>query len=144
MLICLGMFVFAVQSAPLDTIQRATQWRCPANNRTGGEPAYQYVGRGEDQLTLAGILAPEYTGGPANITMLREMAERGEPYLLMRGTGEVMGYWLIDSLNETSSVLMPDGQALKIEFTLTLKRYDGRHTPFGRLSPLLQLITRLF
>ena len=95
-------------------------------------------------MTLTGVLAPEYTGGPANITMLREMAGRGEPYLLMRGTGEVMGYWLIDSLNETASVLMPDGQALKIEFTLTLKRYDGRHTPFGRLSPLMQLITRLF
>nr|DAP64518.1 MAG TPA: hypothetical protein [Caudoviricetes sp.] len=103
MLMCLGMFVFAVQSAPIDSIQRATQWRWPANNRTGGEP-----------------------------------------YLLMHGTGAVMGYWLIDSLNETSSVLMPDGQALKIEFTLSLKRYDGRHTPFGRLSPLLQLITRLF
>ena len=29
---------------------------------------------------------------------------------------------------------MPDGQALKIEFTLTLKRYDGHHTPLGRLS----------
>ena len=144
MLMCYGLFVFGVISAPFDNEQRTTQWRWPANNRTGAEPAYQFVGRGEDAITLSGVLMPEYSGGPMSLTMLREMAGRGEPYLLMRGTGEVLGYWLIESLNETRSELLPDGQAMKIEFQLALKRYDGLHNPFGKLAPLIPLITRLF
>ena len=144
MLMCYGLFVFGVLTAPFDQASRATAWRWAVNNRTGNEPAYQFVGRGEDQITLTGILMPEYSGGPISLTMLREMAERGEPYLLMRGTGEVLGYWLIESLNETRSELLPDGQAMKIEFQLVLKRYDGLHNPFGKLAPLIPLITRLF
>ena len=76
--------------------------------------------------------------------MLREMAERGEPYLLMRGDGKVLGYWLIASLNETASELIFDGNAQRIEFQLALKRYDGRYSEYGKLAPLLPLITRLF
>lgn len=144
MLMCFGLFVFGVTTAPFDNEQRATQWRWPSNNRTGAEPAYQFVGRGEDSLTLAGVLMPEYTGGPVNLLMLREMAGRGEPYLLMRGNGEVLGHWIIESLNETRSEYFPDGSAQKIEFRLVLKRYDGRHNPFGKLAPLIPLITRLF
>ena len=87
---------------------------------------------------------PAYTGGPSSLNMLREMAERGEPYLLMRGDGKVLGYWLIASLNETASELIFDGNAQRIEFQLALKRYDGRYSESGKLAPLLPLITRLF
>lgn len=144
MLMCYGLFVFSVHTAPFDSVQRSTEWRWPSNNRTGGEPAYQFVGRGEDQITLNGVPMPAYTGGPSSLNMLREMAERGEPYLLMRGDGKVLGYWLIASLNETASELIFDGNAQKIEFQLTLKRYDGRYSKYGKLAPLLPLITRLF
>ena len=129
MLMCYGLFVFSVHTAPFDSVQRSTEWRWPSNNRTGGEPAYQFVGRG---------------GGPSSLNMLREMAERGEPYLLMRGDGKVLGYWLIASLNETASELIFDGNAQRIEFQLALKRYDGRYSEYGKLAPLLPLITRLF
>ena len=81
MLMCYGLFVFSVHTAPFDSVQRSTEWRWPSNNRTGGEPAYQFIGRGEDQITLNGVLMPAYTGGPSSLNMLREMAERGEPHL---------------------------------------------------------------
>ena len=39
MLMCYGLFVFSVHTAPFDSVQRSTEWRWPSNNRTGGEPA---------------------------------------------------------------------------------------------------------
>ena len=59
-------------------------------------------------------------------------------------SGVVLGYWLIASLNETASELIFDGNAQRIEFQLALKRYDGRYSEYGKLAPLLPLITRLF
>ena len=76
MLMCYGLFVFSVHTAPFDSVQRSTEWRWPSNNRTGGEPAYQFVGRGEDQIILNGVLMPAYTGGPSSLNMLREKIGR--------------------------------------------------------------------
>lgn len=78
-----------------------------------------------------------------NLEMLRKMGDRGEPYLLMGGNGEIYGYYVMEQLTEGRSFLLADGTAQKIEFTLTLKRYAGNER-FGLLAPLLPLLTRLF
>lgn len=144
MLLCLGLFVFSVHTAPLQTLQRQSAWRWPHHGRIDHQPAYQFVGRGEDTLQLSGMLAPEITGGPSQLALLRTMAEKGEPYLLIQGTGEILGYWLIEAIADQQSALLANGQALKIQFDLTLKRYSGRSTDISPLTPLLPLLTRLF
>ncbi|WP_233119992.1 phage tail protein [Rappaport israeli] len=138
-----GLFVFSVDTAPFDRIERDTSWRWPSNNRTGADIVYQYTGRGEDTISLSGVLMPEISGGPVNLDMLRRMGDRGEPYLLMGGNGDIYGYYIIEQLREGRSYLLADGTAQKIEFTLTLKRYAGNEQ-FGLLAPLLPLLTRLF
>ncbi|CAM3042540.1 phage tail protein [Dichelobacter nodosus] len=143
MLMAYGLFVFSVQTAPFDQIQRESAWRWVGNNRTNDDIAYQFTGKGEETISLSGTLMPEFSGGLTNIDILREMADRGEPYLLMSGNGKIYGYYFIDRLSEDQTYFLEDGTAQKIDFSLILKRYTG-NSQFGLLAPLLPLLTRLF
>lgn len=143
MLLTLGLFVFGVQSAPFDTISRSNGWRWPSNDRTGADQVYQYTGRDEETISLAGTLMPEFSGGPSNIEQLRTMADAGEPYLMMSGSGQIYGYYIITDLSENGSYLLADGTAQKIEFSMTLKRYASNVASSTR-SPLIPLSNRWF
>ena len=139
----LGLFVFSVQTAPFDSISRANSWRWPSNDRTGADQVYQYTGRDEETITLTGTLMPEYSGGPIHLEMLRMMANAGKPYLMMGGDGKIYGYYIITALNEDKSALMSNGEAQKIDFNMTLKRYTSI-TAGGMLSMLTALVKRWF
>lgn len=128
MLMALGLFVFHLGTAPFETLRRSTQQRWESKPRVGQAPAWQWVGPGEDSLTIEGTLAPELTGGPDTLDTLREMADSGRAWILVAGTGEVMGKWFIASVDETRSHMRGDGSPRKIAFTLSLKRYWGEDT----------------
>ena len=56
MMMCLGQFVFGMDTLAYQDFQRQTDWRHPTNSRIGAAPARQFVGRGEDSITLQGLL----------------------------------------------------------------------------------------
>lgn len=124
MMMALGMFVFAVPTAAYQQLQRQTAWRHASQSRVGQRPAYQYLGPGEDTISLSGVLFPEHTGGRVSLDLLRVMAEQGKAWPLIEGTGRIYGLWSITSVNETASVFFRDGMPRKIEFELALTRVD--------------------
>lgn len=124
MLMTLGFFVFDMPTAPYQQLQRQTDWRHPSQSRVGQRPAYQYLGPGDDTITLTGVLYPELTGGRLSLDLLRTMAEQGKGWPLIEGSGRLYGFWSITSISETSSELMRDGTPQKIEFSITLIRVD--------------------
>lgn len=69
---------FMRQTLPHQTMQRESDYRWPSNSRIGKRDAYQFLGVGEENITLAGVLYPELTGGKLTMTTLRLMAEEGE------------------------------------------------------------------
>lgn len=142
MLMCLGLFVFHLKTAPFSQYQRQNQWRWTSQNRVNADLIYQFTGRGEEQFTLEGVLYPEITGGLFHLDVLRLMADRGEPYLLLSGTGDIHGYFIIEALQESHQHLLNHGMAQKIEFSLQLKRYAGQRG-VGDLAPLIHLMRRL-
>lgn len=123
-LMSLGQFVFGLQSLPYDELKRATAWRHPSNSRVGARAARQFVGVGDDTITLSGWIAPELTGTYWSIAALRAMGDMGEPFALVAGTGEVFGQYIIESLNETGTLHNRDGTPRRIAFDLTLTRVD--------------------
>ncbi|MDR2507405.1 MAG: phage tail protein [Candidatus Accumulibacter sp.] len=123
-LLCLGGFVFSLKTAPFQTFQHQTSWRHPSNARVGLRPAPQYIGPDEEKVTLAGVLLPEFTGGPLSLTRLREMADSGKSFVLIDGNGTFYGMFVIESADKTGSLFFADGAARKIEFSLALKRVD--------------------
>ena len=124
MMMALGLFVFATQTLPYQQLQRTTNWRHPSNSRLGMRPARQFLGPGEDSITLSGTLYPELTGGRVSLAMVRAMAETGRAWPLIEGSGAFYGLWVIESIDETGSVFFADGSARKIDFSLKLARVD--------------------
>lgn len=124
-LMALGLFTFGLKTAPFDTLRRTTSQRWASNNRVGRGPGHQWVGPGEDSITLEGVLMPELTGGTVNLDKLREMAATGKAWILVSGTGEQMGKWFIESVEESRSHHAGPGLPRRIGFTLQLKRYWG-------------------
>ncbi len=123
-MLALGMFVFMRQTLPHQTIQRDADYRWPSNSRVGKRDSFQFLGPGEEKITLAGTLYPELTGGKLTMTAIRLMADQGRAWPLLDGTGTIYGMYIINSISETGSLFFADGTARKIDFTLTLTRVD--------------------
>ena len=124
MMLSLGMFVFSLSTLAYQELQRQTNWRHASNSRVGAPPALQFVGRGDDTMTLPGIILPELAGSVLCLDALRLMANTGKAWPMVEGTGRIYGLWVIESLSETKTVFFRDGTPRRIEFTLTLKRTD--------------------
>ena len=134
MMMSLGLFVFSLQTASYQELQRVTNWRHPSNSRVGDSPAYQFTGKGEDVITLKGTIAHELTGNRTPLELVRQMANTGKAYTLIEGTGKIYGLVVIDDLDETRSVLFRDGAARKTEFTLKLTIVrEPKQTQLGSL-----------
>lgn len=124
MMMALGMFVFSLETLAYQEFQRQTEWRHGSTSRIGTNPARQYLGRGDDSITLPGVLLPALAGSQLSLDTLRTMADTGKAWPLVEGTGKIYGTWIIESLSETRTLFFRDGQSRRIEFTLTLKRID--------------------
>ena len=124
MMMVYGLFVFSLSTAAYQEFQRQTSWRHQSQSRVGARPARQFLGAGDDTITLTGTLLPEFTGGQASLDALREMADQGRAWPLIEGTGVNYGLYVIESLNERKSRFFRDGAAAQIEFDLTLQRID--------------------
>lgn len=123
-LMAFGMFVFSLETAAYQDFQRQTEWRHGSTSRIGTNPARQFLGRGDESITLQGVLLPALAGSVLSLDMLRSMADTGKAYPLIEGTGRIYGVWVIESLSETRTIFFGDGAARRIEFTLSLKRID--------------------
>ncbi|MGY2204581.1 phage tail protein [Pseudomonas tolaasii] len=124
MMLSLGMFVFSLSTLAYQELQRQTNWRHASNSRVGAAPALQFVGRGDDTITLPGVILPELAGSTLSLDALRLMANTGKAWPMVEGSGRIYGLWVIDSLSETKTLFFRDGTPRRIEFTLTLKRTD--------------------
>ncbi|SFR13797.1 hypothetical protein SAMN04487773_3241 [Enterobacter sp. kpr-6] len=124
MMLALGMFVFMRQTLPYQNIQRDTNYRWPSNSRVGLRDTFQFLGPGEETVTLSGVLYPELTGGKLTMTTLRLMADEGRAWPLIDGTGTIYGMFIINNVSETGSLLFSDGTPRRTDFTLKLTRVD--------------------
>lgn len=124
MMLALGFFVFMRQTLPFQSMQRDAEYRWPSNNRIGKRDAFQFLGVGEEKITLSGELYPELTGGRLTLTAVRQMAEEGRAWPLLAGNGLIYGMYVINSVSETGAEFFSDGSPRKISFTLSLTRVD--------------------
>lgn len=121
MMMIIGMFVFRISTAAYQQLVQKTEWRHAQNSRVGTLPAYQFLGRGENTITLSGSIVPEF-GNQKSLIQLSNMADRGKAYPLICGNGRVWGQYVIESINETHSVFFKNGTARKVDFTIELKQ----------------------
>jgi phage protein U len=136
MMMVLGMFVFELASAPYQTLEQSKSWRHASQTRIGTGPAHQFLGPDAETITLSGALYEELNAGEVSLLVLDEMANTGEKYFLIEGTGWIYGEYVIESIKTTRSLFYQNGSARKIEFNLSLKRITS--DPLETIMGLLQ------
>lgn len=124
MMMILGMFVFSLPTLAYHELQRQTEWKHASTARVGMRDAHQYVGPGDDTITLSGWVAPELTGSLYSLDALRMMADTGKSWILIQGTGRILGTFRITSMTEGRTILTGSGDARRVEFSIALKRDD--------------------
>lgn len=127
-MMALGQFAFGLGTLAYQDLQRQTAWRHAANSRVGARPARQFIGPGDETITLCGLLVPEFAGTRASLDELRTMGDAGGAWPLVDGSGRVYGQFVIEHVRETASVFMADGAPRRIEFELQLTRVDDDRT----------------
>lgn len=124
MLAILGPFPFGIKTASYNSFQRSTAERWASSPRIGKRASKQHLGPGDDTITLSGVLMPEISGGRSNLDILRALERGGLAWPFIDGEGQIYGLWVITNITEKRSEMMRNGEARKIEFTLTLERHD--------------------
>ncbi len=119
----LGSFQFGISTAAYQSLQRSAEWRWPSQDRFGKGPVLQHLGQGADTITLPGVVYPEWRGGLNQLDNLRALASQGKPQQLVDGRGNVLGYWVIERVEERQAVFADAGVPRRQEFTLSLRRY---------------------
>jgi|Laugresu1bdmlbsd_1035121.scaffolds.fasta_scaffold01792_2 phage protein U len=131
----LGSFQFDLPNGVPQTMERTAEYRWELQDRLLREPAAQFVGPGSQQIELAGVLYPGFSGRQSTLETLRELAAQGQPQMLTDGAGRVFGRWAIRGLREGRGLFAPGGNARQIDFSVTLVRY-GEDNPGQAASPL--------
>jgi uncharacterized protein len=120
----LGFFIFTLSTASFDDLDRSTAFKWSAHERIGRRSTHQYLGVDDETISLSGTLYPAFKGSTLSLTLLREMADSGKSWILISGTGNIYGKFMILDIKDKRSLFMSNGAAQKIEFSMTLKRYD--------------------
>ena len=116
-------YMFSLSTAAYQSLRRSAAYRWPAQERVGRRPARQFVGPGDETITLDGTIYPHYLGGIGQIEHMREVAGRGEPLALVDGLGNNLGQWCIERVDETATIFEADGRPRRMDFNLGLARY---------------------
>lgn len=124
MMMIYGMMPFMRQTLSYDGLQHNIDYRWATNSRVGQRPSAQFIGPGDEKITLNGELRPEITGGLASLLLVKLLANKGRAWPLIGGNGIIYGMYVIENFASSHSDLYKDGSARKITFTLSLKRVD--------------------
>lgn len=127
----LGNYKFMLTNAVPQALQRSTGYNWPSQQRFGQRPTSQFVGQGDDTITLTGVIFPEFRGGMHEVDKWRAMAATGTPQLLINGRGAIFGYWLIENIDEEQSLFALAGAFRKQTFTIRLRHHHGEEVSAG-------------
>ena len=128
---CLGQFPFTTDTLTFTQIQRQRTWQYAENSVAKGRKKRQFIGSGEDTVSLPGLIYQEHGfGNRFAIDDLAAMADTGQGFVLVDGSGYLYGVYNIDSIDETKSILMDNGVPRKVDYTLKLSRVDDERRAF--------------
>lgn len=134
----LGAYRFSISTAAYQELTRRSEYRWASQDRFGKQPNLQYTGPASEAISLVGVIYPDYKGGSGQLDKMRQLAGGGNPLTLVSGAGQMMGRWVIESLDEKQDTFAAAGAPRKQEFTIALKRFPdsatNQITALGKLA----------
>ena len=120
----LGPFRFhSPRGMNYNRLARRFEYRWVPQMRVGRRPAEQYLGPGEEELRIHGILFPHAYGGYNTLNSMRDAAQVGTPYGLADAVGVYYGPWCIRMILDEQEFFLPNGTPRRVEFVVELVNY---------------------
>lgn len=88
----------------------------------GRRKGHEYVGDGDETVSLSGKMFPHKLGGLESLDILDVIRGSGAPQLLMRGDGKVYGWFLLVQARERSGFMDRRGIGRVIDVDIELLR----------------------
>lgn len=132
-----GPVQFSISTLAYEALSQTDEYRWATVDRVGRRPAKQWMGPGEQQITLSGCIltALDLAGsgtspvGTMQIERVRQVALEGVPYLLTDGRGHIHGMFCLVQVTEDATRQFDNGAPRKQEFSMSFDRYgdDKEH-----------------
>ncbi|MGE5509918.1 MAG: phage tail protein [Bacteroidota bacterium] len=118
---------FGVDDLPQTGLDRNLELRFDGAKRLGRRVAQQFLGVGEETVSIKGTIYPPQFGSFEMLEEMREEAMLGRPRAVVTRYGRYEGIWCIKAIKDTQTVYFKNGYPRKVEFTLELVHYgqDG-------------------
>ena len=134
----LGLFIFMLPTIGFRALKHKRDVRYAANERIGAPDAWQWIGPGEERISLSGDTAYGINHPSLSYSLLNKMMQAGRSYPLIDGLGNVYGQYIILNLDVDKTGFRKFGQARKTDFTIDLQRVDN---PGGAIrNPLMDAV----
>ncbi|MFN4098138.1 MAG: phage tail protein [Pararhodobacter sp.] len=88
----------------------------------GTLPGKEFMGEGDDRITLSGQLLPFKTGGLTELEIAHSMRRRGARFPLHRGDGYRLGWFAIVGISEGHSELSRSGVGHIVTHSITMEK----------------------
>lgn len=125
MMMSLGSYRFSLNTSAYQGLDRTDTYPWVEQTRLGRKPAMQLPAEGATELTLDGVIYPDWRGGFEQIDNMRDAASRSTPLMLVSGAGKVFGQYVILSIQEKQTIFHKNGTPRKQEFSIQLKEYGS-------------------
>lgn len=99
----------------------------------------EFMGEGEDRITLSGQLLPFKLGGLTELEMAHSFRVSGQRLPVLRGDGKRLGWYVIESVTERHKDLMRDGVGFFVEHSITLSKVSAEGASPAIIGTILSL-----
>ncbi|ENT3214643.1 phage tail protein [Salmonella enterica] len=128
----LGAVSFSIGLMAYNSLTRSAQWRWAEQQRVGQDDLLQYTGKPRRTVKLSGELHAGICDGLGfdELELLQSQADLAAPQLLVSAVGDVLGYWVVKSVESTGTSFLPGGGPRHATFSMELQHYaDDIHNP---------------
>jgi hypothetical protein len=139
MLYWIGPLALDTRPFSIDEVQRTASADFAAKPLIGALQRREYMGEGDDKLTLSGQLLPFKIGGLDTLETVHRLRLSGAPQAVQRGDGKRLGYFVIESVSETHREIMRDGVGFFVQHSIALIKVPSETADVNQISNLLSL-----
>ena len=114
-------FVFSLSKTDFDRLSRTRNYNFAEIQKAQDHAGLQSIGKDVEEVSISGSLTTIRSGidplGPLYL-----IAEKKKAVSFVFGYGAVLGDFLITKVSEDRSLFLDDGRAIKVEFSIDLKK----------------------
>lgn len=122
----LGDFLFEISTLSYDSMKHKRDARFAISERLGADDAIQYMGPGEEIISLSGVGAFGITDAERSFFTINAMMLAGEAYDLIDNYGNRFGLYIIETLDVDRSNFRRFGQARNHSWSINLRRAENQ------------------